>query len=219
MCALCTHSVKCHSHTWLGHDGAMSTLADRLRISRERAGFESAADAAASLGISRFTYTQHENGTRGFKRDAAVQYSRKFKVSLEWLLTGKGDPTGGRKEALLVGKVGAGAEIIRFEHPDILGGVTLPPDLDAPNVAEIEGDSQYPLLPGWLIFYGPENQGVSDACVGRLCVVQVKDGPALLKILKRGTKKGLWRLESSNAPPREDAKLLWAALVMDIRPR
>jgi hypothetical protein len=91
--------------------------------------------------------------------------------------------------------------------------------MDAPNVAEIEGDSQYPLQPGWLIFYGPENQGVADKLAGKLCVVQVKDGPVLLKTLKRGSKKGLFRLESWNAPPREDVKLVWAAPVLDIRPR
>lgn len=77
----------------------------------------------------------------------------------------------------------------------------------------------YPLQEGWLIFYGPEHQGVSDDCMGKLCVVQVKDGATLLKTLKRGSRKGLFRLESWNAPPREDVRLVWAARVIDIRPR
>lgn len=197
----------------------MSTLGERLRLARVRAGFEGPKDAAEALGVSRSTYTQHENDTRGFKRAAAVQYARKFKVSLEWLLTGKGEPSGTFKEAMLIGKVGAGAEIVRLDHPDVLAGIAIDPSLDAPNAAEIEGDSQYPLQPGWLIFYGPENQGVPEHCVGKLCVVQIKDGPTLLKTLKRGSKKGLWRLESWNAPPREDQKVMWAAMVRDIRPR
>ncbi len=79
--------------------------------------------------------------------------------------------------------------------------------------------ASYPLQEGWLIFYGPEHQGVSDDCMGKLCVVQVKDGATLLKTLKRGSRKGLFRLESWNAPPREDVKLAWAARVIDIRPR
>jgi hypothetical protein len=145
--------------------------------------------------------------------------ARALGVNLMWLADGKGDkrPMGG-PEAVLVGKVGAGAEIHRFDHPDVLAGVplTMP---EAVNVAEIEGDSQYPLQPGWWIIYGPENQGVPDSLLGKLCVVQVKDGPTLLKILKRGSRKGLYRLESWNAPPREDVRVLWAAAVVGIRPR
>jgi len=79
--------------------------------------------------------------------------------------------------------------------------------------------AQNPLQEGWLIFYGPEHQGVAEECLGKLCVVQVKDGPTLLKTLKRGSRKGLFRLESWNAPPREDVRLAWAARVIDIRPR
>ncbi len=148
--------------------------------------------------------------------------ARALGANLEWLITGKG-LTGKnnrhRAEALLVGKVGAGAEITRFDEGTVLEGVEAPPGIDAPNVAEICGDSQYPLQEGWLIFYGPEHQGISEDCLGKLCVVQVKDGPTLLKTLKRGSRKGLFRLESWNAPPREDMKIAWAARVIDIRPR
>lgn len=214
-----TRAVKCLLHSITSENSAMSTLNERLRRAREKAGYSRPGEAAAALGLSKNTYNQHENGIRGFKRDAAVQYARKFKVSLEWLLTGKGEASGKPREALLIGKVGAGAEIMRMEHPDVLAGIPIPDDLDAPNVAEIEGDSQYPLQPGWLIFYGPENEGVSDACLGRLCVVQVTNGPTLLKTVKKGSKKGLFRLESWNAPPREDVRLDWCAKVMMIRPR
>ena len=79
--------------------------------------------------------------------------------------------------------------------------------------------ASYPLQEGWLIFYGPEHQGVSEECMGKLCVVQVKDGATLLKTLKRGSRKGLFRLESWNAPPREDIKIAWAAPVVMIKPR
>jgi phage repressor protein C with HTH and peptisase S24 domain len=138
-------------------------------------------------------------------------------VSLDWLAGGKGRSRGA--EALLVGKVGAGSEIIRFDEGTVLAGIEPPTGVDAPNVAEISGDSQYPLQEGWLIFYGPEHQGVAEDCIGKLCVVQVKDGPTLLKTLKRGSRRGMFRLESWNAPPREDVKLAWAARVIDIRPR
>lgn len=141
-------------------------------------------------------------------------------VSLDWLASGKGG--GGakhRREALLVGKVGAGAEIIRFDEGVVLGGIVPPPGLGVCNAAEVAGDSMYPLQEGWIIFYGQEHGGIPEECVGKLSVVQVKDGPTLLKTLKKGSKRGLWRLESWNAAPREDVKVEWAAKVIDIRPR
>jgi len=57
---------------------------------RIAAGYETVADAVAALGVKYPTYAAHENGRDGFKFEAAIQYARKFKVSLDWLLTGKG---------------------------------------------------------------------------------------------------------------------------------
>lgn len=69
----------------------MMTAADRLREARERAGFASASDAARALGVNYSTYAGHENGSRGLKSDQAELYARKFKVTLDWLLTGRGE--------------------------------------------------------------------------------------------------------------------------------
>lgn len=63
---------------------------DRLREARERAGFESAADAAQKFGWTESTYRSHENGTRGFGPDVAKKYGRAFKVKPGWLLAMEG---------------------------------------------------------------------------------------------------------------------------------
>lgn len=68
----------------------MGTKADRLRQARIAAGYESAKHAADSMGIKESTYAHHENGIRGYDSKAA-QYARKFKVSIDWLLTGQGE--------------------------------------------------------------------------------------------------------------------------------
>ena len=67
----------------------MKKMHERLAEARA-ARFETPGDAAESLGIPYSTYAAHENGTGKFKLDSAIQYARKFKVSLDWLLTGKG---------------------------------------------------------------------------------------------------------------------------------
>jgi transcriptional regulator with XRE-family HTH domain len=68
----------------------MDTPNSRLRRARENAGFETAKEAAEAMGVPVSTYTGHENGHRGFPAKRAPQYARKFKVSEEWLLYGKG---------------------------------------------------------------------------------------------------------------------------------
>lgn len=73
----------------------METTADRLKKARLDAGYENARAAAEALGVNYTTYGQHENGTRSFPSGTAERYARKFKVSLEWLLTGRGSPLNG----------------------------------------------------------------------------------------------------------------------------
>lgn len=68
------------------------SAADRLIEARRDAGYEKATDAARALGISPPTYLGHENGSRGFQREAP-RYAQFFGVSLEWLITGKGTKT------------------------------------------------------------------------------------------------------------------------------
>ncbi|MEM6900323.1 MAG: helix-turn-helix transcriptional regulator [Pseudomonadota bacterium] len=67
----------------------MEEPGDRLKNAREAAGYSSARSACDAFGWKYPTYVGHENGARGFKGEAE-NYARVFRVSLEWLLTGKG---------------------------------------------------------------------------------------------------------------------------------
>lgn len=86
----------------------VTTPNERLKVARQNAGFETAVAAAEALGVPASTYIGHENGSRGFPAKRAPQYARKFKVSEEWLLYGKGDqvddlyPSAGDLESMLV---------------------------------------------------------------------------------------------------------------------
>jgi hypothetical protein len=72
----------------------MSDPSERLRIARLRAGFETAKDAADSMGLPVSTYLGHENGSRGYPAKKAEIYARKFKVREQWLLYGVGEGPG-----------------------------------------------------------------------------------------------------------------------------
>lgn len=197
-------------------------LHERLAWAREQAGYKSAADAARALGIPYPTYGGHENGAKGgFRVDDGLRYSKKFKVDFLWLMTGEGAPKK-LKTAPLVGYVGAGQRV--FPEDPGPGGrldtIPAPPEAPADCVAvSIRGDSMYPLEDGWVLFYKRLQEGVPDDCINKLCVVQIHDGAALVKKLRRGTKPKLWTLQSWNAEPEEDVRLDWAARVLDIRPR
>jgi phage repressor protein C with HTH and peptisase S24 domain len=201
----------------------MESVASRLAVLMKKRGFNQPrlAEAASGLGEGLVSQqvVQHLLSGRNQNSKHLVAIARALGTSSDWLQSGRHPKARTAVESLLVGKVGAGSEITRFEDGVVLEAVEAPPGIQAPNAAVIHGDSQYPLQEGWRIFYGPEHQGVAEDCLGKLCVVQVKDGPTLLKTLKRGSRRGLFRLESWNAPPREDVKLAWAAKVIFIQPR
>lgn len=195
---------------------------ERLQQARKKAGYESVSAAARALGVSLYTYTQHENGTRGIRNDVAKRYAAFFRVDEGWLLTGKGK-SAVNEEIPVVGYVGAGAEV----HPvddhamgdgfDTVAGGALPADAVA---LIVRGDSMYPIEDGWIIVYRRDRDGVPSKCVNRLCVVKVaNDGPTLIKKVRRGSEKNTWTLESWNAPARENQLLDWAAPVEAIKPR
>lgn len=67
----------------------METPNQRLIRVRERR-YPSASDAARAMGMPVPTYAAHENGSRGLTLDAAERYARFFRISLDWLATGRG---------------------------------------------------------------------------------------------------------------------------------
>lgn len=66
---------------------------DRLKQARQRAGYETATAGALALGMKQPTYLGYENGDRKPGRKSAERIALGFRVSLDWLLTGKGPPS------------------------------------------------------------------------------------------------------------------------------
>lgn len=107
------------------------------------AGFTNAREAADALGVNYTTYGQHENGTRAIPANRAIHYARKFKVSVDWLLTGRGTTAtittkNGRVDLVeVVGTVKAGAwQDIDDSRGDSMGELV-------PSVGDYPLDWQY----------------------------------------------------------------------------
>lgn len=71
----------------------------RLQWARRQSQFETAKDAAISLGMQPGTYRAYEREPGTSKHtpldhQAAIRFGRKFKINWLWLLTGEGDPKG-----------------------------------------------------------------------------------------------------------------------------
>ena len=98
----------------------MQTMGERLRESREAAGFKSAAKAAEALGVSASSYRAHENGQNDFDPETADHYARKFGTSAAYLLTAEGPKRASR----------SGPRLVSSYDPD---------DGDAPEVDEAIG--------------------------------------------------------------------------------
>jgi phage repressor protein C with HTH and peptisase S24 domain len=213
-----------------------STRGERLRAARATH-FKSARLAAKAMGIPVSTYGAHEraeaDGGRDFGPDEARKYGRRFKVSPEWLLTGRlmpGEkaPTGvmidpsemtGPK-VKIKGYVGAGAQAHYYAlgDPD-LDEVDAPEGSNEATVAvEIRGDSLGPFFDRWLVFYDDVRRPVTSDLIGRLCVVGLEDGRILIKKLQGSREPGLFTLHSQTEPPIADVALEWAARVKTMMP-
>jgi SOS-response transcriptional repressor LexA len=190
----------------------MSEPYERLQQARIAAGYQTASAAAEAIGIRVPTYIHHENGTNGLSR-VGVRYAKFFHVSLEWLLEGKGPMRPSRATIPLAGYVGAGATVYPINDDQTGHGLDVLdyfPDATEICALEVRGDSQYPrYLAGEIILIDREPRAPRDL-IGRYCLVDLDDGRRLVKLLRRGTENGLFRLESHNAPPEDDVKVMAA---------
>lgn len=66
----------------------MTDKSERLKQARIRAGYTTVTAAAEAMGAVLASYTQHENGTRGFSNRVAERYAKFFKIAPAWLTHG-----------------------------------------------------------------------------------------------------------------------------------
>lgn len=161
--------------------------------------------------------------TRSFTLETADRVAEALRKTVAELTE---DQTHSPRELLVTGVIGAGAVVVRFSDHGIGGGmysVEPPPGIDPAQyeALEVRGDSQRPMLEnGWLVIYGRQpHAGVAEECIGKLCVVQLADGTAMVKRVRRGSQPGRYNLESVNADTIEDAQVEWASKVRWIEQR
>ena len=186
---------------------------ERLRQARLDAGFSTASEAARRFGWADSAYRHHENGTRGFSAKTAERYARAYRVPVDWIVFGKSDPA--KKPVPMVGVVGAGAEVFAIDDGGSLDEIDPMPGLGPEAVAvRVTGESMYPrYFDGDILVY--DQHVTMREASGQECVVALADGRRLVKVVRM--RNGVVTLESYNAPPIEDAEILWAAPIIWVK--
>lgn len=199
----------------------MSTPHERLKAARKAAGFATATDAAAALSISKDTYHQHERGTRDYDDDRALQYARRFRTTPEYLKFGRG-PSKSEPMARIIGRVGANPDdsVVMTTAHDSWDMAPIPPGGSNDSVAlEVDGGSMRGVADdGSLIYFEYQQTPPTPDMHGQVVVCEVEGGRVLVKRLLKGSRKGLYDLQSLFGPLLEDQKVLWAAHISAIVP-
>lgn len=83
----------------------------------------------------------------------------------------------------------------------------------------VNGESMEPnFWDGDIVYYNQVIRSNFSDYLGKRVVVMLKDDRAFLKVLRKGTQYGKYRLESFNGKDIEDVELAWAAKVIFIKP-
>lgn len=155
---------------------------------------------------------------RGSRTPGGVNIERIRQLGIAvHIIPAPGVPT--TTSAPVMGRVGAGAEI-DVEHEqapsDGYDLVELPFYFPHPVIAfEVAGDSMLPVYePGEVIVCLRDQVRSTDSYLGQRVVVKTASGRRFIKRLMRGSKKGVFNLDSWNALTMEDVKLEWVGEIV-----
>jgi len=202
----------------------MDGRAQRLRQARIDRGFETAAAAADAFGWSRNTYASNENGNAPFSYRRAKEYAAAFGVSAEWLYDAAGAmvAVGATGMVPVIGYVGANPEgnVLFATGDDPTELVPIPPGgADQAKALKVVGHSMRGVADdGALIYFEDQRTPPTPDMLGHVVVVETDTDEVLVKRLLRGSRPGLYDLESVAGPMRQDARLRWAAHITAIIP-
>lgn len=202
----------------------MDGRAERLRQARIDKGYETAAAAADAHGWSRNTFASNENGNAPFSYRRAKEYAAAFGVSAEWLYDAAGPmlATSASGFAPVIGSVGANPDgTVLFAHGQDPAELTpIPPGGTAQARAlRVVGHSMRGLADdGALIYFEDQRTACTPDMLGQVVIVETDTDEVLVKRLLRGSRPGLYDLESIAGPMRRDARLRWAAHITAIIP-
>jgi transcriptional regulator with XRE-family HTH domain len=202
----------------------MDGRSERLRDARVARGFETAAAAADAFGWNRNTYASNENGNAPFSYRKAKDYAAALGVRPEWLYDAAGPmrPSAEPGFVRVVGMVGANPDgVVLFamgQEPTDLAPIP-PGGTEKAAALRVAGHSMRGVADdGALIYFEDQRTPPTPDMLGHVVVVEIDTDEVLVKRLLRGSRAGVYDLESVAGPTRHDAKIRWAAHITAIIP-
>lgn len=185
---------------------------------------------ADRAGISRGYLNELKRGDKRMNVDIMNKLSKPLGIKAHMLMSGAVD------RIPIIGSVGAGGEVYPFDDMPLLPRAIVPGEeeyincewIDAPPgvypegivALRVKGNSMMPFMPeGTIVYYAERfESGAPDHCLSTLCVVQMRDGRTLLKMVRKGHSHGKFDLQSYNMETITDVDLAWCAPVVFIKP-
>ena len=202
---------------------------DRLRQARIAAGFKTQAEAVRRFGWNPNTYKSNENGNAPFGFDQGREYARAYKVNPEWLYAASGPMKADDNLVPIIGRVGADTEgrVVRTLAQAANDMAPAPTGATSKSVAlEVDGHSMRGFADdGALVYFENQHTPPTEDMLGEVVVLQIATGEhdaddedVLVKRLLRGSREGLYDLESIVGPTLRDVQIRWAAEITQIIP-
>lgn len=191
---------------------------NRIKELREARGM-TLEQLAEEVGLS-VSYVQRlESGERNLAVKHFDAFAAALKVVAKDLLRddAESSPSVERQTVRVVGRIGAGAEILPDTEqvpPEGLFEIEIPFPVPENAVAfEVSGDSMWPRYDDKdVVLCWREGTNASEI-IGWEAAVKTSDGKRYLKRIVSGSKARLYNLESFNAPVIRDVKLDWVSKV------
>jgi transcriptional regulator with XRE-family HTH domain len=190
------------------------------------------ADLARLINKTPAVVTNLFNGSRKLDAKEAIRIADWLGVEMS-VVMGSHNPL---SRVPIIGEVGAGGLVFPIDDLPLIPRSVEEAErdyincefIDAPPGNHPDGlvalrvahDSQKPYMPpGTIVYYSMRILGgAPEECIGKMCVVQTREGATMLKIVRRGMAHGHFDLHSYNLDIIENVELAWCARVEFIKP-
>lgn len=189
-------------------------------------------ELADAANVSVQAVSGWERGEERPKLANLIPVARLLNTTVDWLLEEESDhissesvaatlDSAPRRRLHVKGYVGAGSEahFYNVNQGDLDTVPARPSDPPGAVAVEIMGTSLGDLFDRWYAIYNDVRSPVTDDLIGHVCVVELEDGRILIKKIERRGDEYILKSNSSDEKPIRNAKIVWAAKVLDMRPK